>query len=437
MYNDYNLKKALQMNSKLSIIAFVAISATTLNAMQFQTIGYKSISMGGAGVASSASSTATYNNPALLAKASHKSEISFGAGISAYDHGIGSSIQALDDNDFMDLIDKAEVNDDSLSEKEIKNLYNSRNIALDMDNKGLEVSPHFYLGAQVNNWGFGVFGTFNVAGTAQVSQTKDKLIYETDGNQYRELLEDGSIVESTLEEYENSSIVYAMDNEDTAINTVGVGIIEVPIAYAHKFELSKGDVYVGATLKYMKAMTYIETLQLDNEENDDSDNDFEETSSSFGIDFGVAYEPNFVKNLTVAMVVKNLNAPKFSLATGGDVTIDPMLRIGAAYNIQDNVEVAMDIDLTKNETFIPGLDSQMIGAGVDYHPASWASLRAGLMTNLDSADEAGMIYTLGLGLGAEWLQIDLSAQMSSSSGTIDGTSYPQYTKVNLALISRF
>ena len=54
----------------------------------------------------------------------------------------------------------------------------------------------------------------------------------------------------------------------------------------------------------------------------------------------------------------------------------------------------------------------------------------------------GAVFSLkgalaGLGLGLKWLQVDLSGQMSQNSTTVDGESYPQYAKVNLALISRW
>jgi hypothetical protein len=59
------------------------------------------------------------------------------------------------------------------------------------------------------------------------------------------------------------------------------------------------------------------------------------------------------------------------------------------------------------------------------------------MQNLDAKDKAGIIYTAGLGFGLKWLQLDLSAQMASKTTTVEGTSYPEYAKINLALISRW
>jgi hypothetical protein len=82
----------------------------------------------------------------------------------------------------------------------------------------------------------------------------------------------------------------------------------------------------------------------------------------------------------------------------------------------------------------------MVGGGVSYEPFTdffALSLRAGLMKNLDAHDKSDIIYTAGLGIGVKWFQVDLSGQMSNNKSTVDGTSIPQYAKVNLALISRW
>lgn len=436
------------MKTKLSLLTILALSTSTLSALQFQTVGYKSISMGGAGVASSSSSAASYNNPALLAKASSTVEVSLGLGTSTYDHGAGASVQALEDSGFMDALDDA---DEDLDNADVDTLFAGKDVILDMDNKGVELSPHGYIGAQVYNYGFGVFTTSNLTGVARVSQEKDRFIFENEEYEgieipgeyrYQELLENGEIVESTKEEYDKHSIQSAMDNGETYFDTIGVAIAEVPLAYGHKLETSQGNVYIGGAVKYMQAITYTEQLLLDGddeEESEEVENDI--TSSNFGIDLGIAYEPNFAQNLTLAMVAKNLNSPEFDVVNGKNVVVDPMVRMGVAYNILESLEVAADLDLTSNKTYIPNLESQMFGAGINYQPVSWFSARAGLMSNLDENDKAGMIYTLGLGLGVEQFYLDLSAQMSSNSQTIDiddtSATYPHYAKVNLAIVSRW
>ena len=108
--------------------------------------------------------------------------------------------------------------------------------------------------------------------------------------------------------------------------------------------------------------------------------------------------------------------------------------------ILDSLEIAADYDITSNSVLTEGVESQMVGGGLNFEPFSdffALSLRAGLMQNLHSGDQAGLIYTAGMGIGVKWFQIDLSGQMSSNSNTIEDTTVPQYSKVNIALVSRW
>jgi hypothetical protein len=426
------------MNIKLSFTITLLLSSTLLTAMQFQTIGYKSIAMGGASVACSSGSVATYNNPALLAKSDYTVEVSLGGGASLYDHGAGASMQSLDDTDFLDTLDRVsqELSQGvfTISQTDINNLYAGKDVIVNMDGQGVETSPQAYLAAQVYGFGFGVFGTSDAVSIAHVDQEKTRLIFE-DPYGYSELNRDGSITTGISEaQYTSSSMEYAINNGTTYAQVDAIGIVEVPLAYSHKFETSAGNIYVGGAIKYMLATTYTEQYTIDNADSVSSSEEID--SSDFGIDFGLAYEPSFVKDLTLALVAKDLNTPEFTFGVS-TIEVEPMVRAGLAYDIFDSLEFAMDLDLTANKTLIATVENQMLGGGLNYHPASRFALRGGLMQNLDNDDKAGIIYTAGIGFGTKWLQLDLSGQISNNSQTVQDTTYPQYAKVNLALISRW
>ncbi|MBU0720841.1 conjugal transfer protein TraF [bacterium] len=428
------------MKNKLSLAVIAALCITSASAMQFQTLGYKSIAMGGAGVASSSGSVATYNNPALLAKAEYDVEISLGGGLSIQDHGAGASLQELDDIKFIDTVDAVNNDTTLLTNQSVREtLVSGANIIIAMDGNALEIAPHAYFSAQISGFGIGIFGSSDVVATAMVDQAHDRLIFEdssTPGTYYEVVDANTISFTPTAAEYVNESVEYAVNNGLTYIKAEAIALAEVPVAYGHKFELSGGNVMIGGSLKYMQAVTYQENLRIDNS-NDSTEEQLDKTSSSFGVDLGLAYEPSISNDLTLAVVAKNLNSPEFSFVDGSVVKIDPMIRAGIAYDIFESLEIAADMDLTKNKTFVSGAENQMVGGGLNFHPASWFAIRGGLMQNLDTNDQAGMIYTAGIGFGLKWLQVDLSAQMSSKSETVGDTTFPQYTKVNLALISRW
>jgi hypothetical protein len=421
---------------KLSLVAFMALCAVSASAMEFQTLGYQSVSMGGAGVANSSGSYATYNNPALLAKSKYDAEIALSAGVGAHDHVAGASFTALNDSGFVDAINKASNDYTSLTEQDKQNIIDGKNIILKMDGNSLEITPQAALAMQFGSFGLGVFATSDIAATAHVDQTHNQLIFN-DGSNYYKLNDDTSTTTSSSSAYNSSSMDYAINNGLTYVQTKGIVVGEVPLAYGYNFALSGGDVMVGGAAKYMQGVTYIQNMKIDNSGNANNSERLDKTTSSFGVDLGLAYRPYFSKNLTFGLVAKDLNTPEFKFADGTKVKLDPMVRAGVAYNIFESLEVATDIDLTKNKTLASGTNSQMLGGGLNYHPVSWFSIRGGAMQNLDAKDKAGIIYTTGLGIGPKWLQLDLSAQMASKRTTVEGTSYPEYAKVNLALISRW
>lgn len=235
------------MKTKLSLVVIAALSITSASAMQFQTLGYKSVSMGGAAVASSSGSIATYNNPALLAKAPYDVEVSLGGGISVSDHGAGASVTNLDDIGFIDVIDKVSNDTTALTPADQATLISGKNVVLGMDGDAIELAPQAYVAAQVSNFGMGVFVSSDVAGIANIDQNHDKLIFAdtTAAGTYYQINDDGTQTASDLATYNASSIEYALNNGLTYIQAVGIGIGEVPVAYGHKFELSGGNLMVG------------------------------------------------------------------------------------------------------------------------------------------------------------------------------------------------
>jgi hypothetical protein len=423
---------------KLSLVAIAALCAVSASAMEFQTLGYQSVSMGGAAVANSSGSYATYNNPALLAKKKYDAEIGLSVGVGAHDHDAGASFQALNDSGFVDTINKANSDYTTLTTQDKQNLVDGKNIIIKMNGNSLEITPQAALAMQFGSFGLGVFATSDIVATAYIDQTHNQLIFKN-GTNYAKIDDSGVMTTSTSDTYgyTTNSIEYAMNNGLSYVQARGIVVGEVPLAYGHSFDLSGGNLMVGGALKYMQALTYTQNMKIDNSGSQSNSAKNDKTDTSFGVDLGLAYVPSFAKDLTLGLVGKDLNTPEFSFVDGTKVKLDPMIRAGLAYNIFESLEVAADIDLTKNKTLVSGADSQMVGGGLNYHPVSWFSLRGGAMQNLDSKDNAGIIYTAGLGFGFKWLQVDLSAQMASKTTTVDNATYPEYAKVNLALISRW
>lgn len=433
----------MQSKLTLSLSAILLIAGGSLHAAKFETLGYKSVSMGGAAVASSAGSIATYNNPALLGKTPYTVEVSVGGGMGAYDHGAGASIVKLNDIGYIDTINKASQNVNDLTPNDVQNLIDGTEVVLGMDGNAISLTPQGYVAAQFAGFGLGVFGSSDSAVIAEVDQAHDQLIFFDAGSgTYIKINSDGTPGVSDATEYANSSVEYALNNGLTYLDVKGISMAEVPVAYGHNFETNIGNVMLGGAFKYMQAIAYTEKMTIDysgNLEGTEGER-LDNTSSGFGVDLGLAYQPAFAYDLTLALVGKNLNTPEFEFPDGSTYSVEPMVRAGLAYSILDSLEIAADIDLTSNKVLNDDLQSQMVGGGINFEPFASVfalSVRAGLMQNLNENDQAGLIYTAGMGIGLKWFQVDLSGQMSSNQNTVDEVSVPQYGKVNLAFISRW
>jgi len=214
-------------------------------------------------------------------------------------------------------------------------------------------------------------------------------------------------------------------------------LLEVPVSYAKAFNLDQGELSVGGSLKFMKGSTVVKRMDIDSEEDTNENlDDYKKDSSNVGLDLGLLFKPSEVKNLSIGLVARNINSPKFDTLDGGSLKAEMQLRTGLLYDYSEQVELAMDLDLMSNETFIPGYESQQLGMGVNYKPASWVSLRAGLMQNLANSNE-GLIYSAGFGIGVQQLSLDVAAQMASKSGSYNGEDIPKFAKLNVSLISRW
>jgi hypothetical protein len=426
-----------------SIVAILSLSA--LSAGEFHSLGGNSMSMGGAGVASASGSLAGYYNPALLTQKKGV-EVSIGVGLGIRESNVGEQINTIADLKLSDIVDRISNNAQNGTPKSGQNtLEDSQNIVKAQDilktigeDNGISIIPTAHFGVQYDNMAIGIYLTSDIAISAKIDANRLDLAVKKDGNYF---LYDASKDEYTIIDegrYEQTSLEYALDNNLTSIGVTGLALTEIPISYAHAFEVPMGELSVGASLKLMHGTTYTQTLAIDDEDSDDEDSlkENQRDSDNVGLDIGLLFKPTVVPKLTIGLVAKNINAPAFDTADGGEIKADLQVRTGVQYRISDTLEVAGDLDLTSNKTLIKGYESQMFGGGVNYNPFLGFALRGGAMQNLANSNE-GLVYTAGLTVGLEKFHLDVSAQMSSNTGEYDGDEIPKYAKVNVALVSKW
>ncbi len=468
------------MKKHIALSIITTLSLTTLNAYEFKPVGFKAVGMGGTGVASTRGSLSSYYNPALLRFSDHTSEFSLNMGIRMRESNLMDPLDKLNELDFDGTLDRiakktpvgnkdinADGDTDDIGEAGTNNTDEDRHTisqAQDILRQigtnnafNMSVTPSFT--AQMSDaFAIGIFASADINLRLNIDPHYTDLIFKDENTgkyyQYSPIDESNpSDDKYTLyaddaqgkKAYETSSLDYAQNNgiNYIQVNTMVLG--EVPISYAKAFDWKSGTWSFGGNIKPMTLITTSQKVNLGSSSDDaDDDKDQYETTydPTIGLDLGVAYRPTNSK-MTIGLVGKNINSPTFKVdttATGAsDYTIDPMFRAGISMPIlNDNIEFALDIDLTKNKTLIEGEDSQMAGVGIELHPASWFALRLGAMQDMASKKfDDGTIMTAGVGFGLKWLQVDLSAMMSTNTGQYDGNDIPRYAAVNFSIISKW
>ncbi len=431
--------------------------ASTLSGYEMKPMGFKATGLGGAGVASSRGSMATYYNPALLGMADYTSEISLNAGIGIRENKLVDTVDQLNNLDLSNTVDRIAnnaPNSATNTDQDKSNIQSAQDLLNKIPNaNGLQLLPSMAFAGQFSRYfGIGLYGSADIRAKMVIDKSKLDLIVKDGTSYYLYDPASDTYAVSSQNSYETLSLQYALEGDPniegdstTYLNVSSMIQTEVPVSFAYPIEKENGLLSLGISLKPMAVETFSTNLKIDSDSNDIGD-EYEKnkkTYSGFGVDLGVAYK-EYNTGLILALVGKNINSPSFKTQADGsgrveEFKLDSFFRAGMSLPIwNDNVELAIDADLQQSDTSYEGMKSQYVGGGMEFHPASWFALRVGAMKNIatESIDE-GMIYTAGLGFGLKWLQFDLSAQASQNTGTYDGNEIPKYVNVNFSLLSRW
>lgn len=471
------------MNGRLLAVTLgvCLISALVAGAYDFQPIGFESVSMGGAGVASAKGSMAGYYNPALLAKVKRSFELGLGGGVAVRENGLLDRLQTLVDNDVDGTLNDVQSGLTIASAPSFDATTNTRLTAIKSSfvsmaglvtpaSAGLQ--PDFEGGVQLGSLSIGAYATTNGVAESVVVPTATDLIFKkqqqttslgmvdvyfrydpsTQAVSYAAFqggaavdisgeVPGGYTPDPTLDEanYQANSLYNAtLVTKATHVKLTGSAITEVPVAFASELNLVVTKVAIGVAIKPMKAYTFNTTAGYDLDEDGIADafKTNQTESTAFGVDAGVLISPPFLKNVTIGAVAKNINKPKFENDAGLTVmTMEPFYRAGININMGKAMTIAADYDLEVTQA-ADGSNVRYAGGGISLKPIPLINLRVGAMQNLESADDE-IIYTAGVALGFKWAQLAVAGQMSNKNTVVDGEELPRYTRVSASFISRW
>lgn len=344
----------------------------------FSIVGTRALGMGGAQVAIPDDATAVYWNPAALAD--HE----------GWKYNLPLGLRAEEHNDIIDTLDDV---DDILGD-------------YDLDD------PEIYLDQSKVSQLVEIFTELGKPGTGFVIDGNVGLIVNKDNIAFSliDLVYFGGWVTMDLERVVvgEPSISTSIANNNSSATILGLESREVAATYAHEVYSTegRGRILVGGNVKYIAGRSYYKTESIANEDNDDEDELAEMSDSGLGLDASVLYLPG--GKWQAGLVIRNLNSPSFSYEDG-KIDLEIQARAGMAYEINDSLLIAADLDLTENETMTPGYGDRKLAVGIEKKLfGEKLAVRGGLYKNIAESD-ADIVVTGGLGIGSSKFKFDLAA----------------------------
>ncbi|WP_290581254.1 conjugal transfer protein TraF [Ketobacter sp.] len=442
--------RTILLSSSLLAAALLPLSAS---AQPFMTLDARSMAMGDTGVASAQPGTASLFNPALLSSgpdSDHLHIVLPNLGLAAFaDPDAIDAYQDIDDEAYLDQIDDAIVAmEDAVNDSQFlsaKQDFTSNSRALNDDLDALSNQPFRINGAAFasisapgTNLGMALFVNANATleTSPRVSACDNQLLddyltfFESVNSQAELALAAADPVRNQagcddvpIVNLGDGSIHDPTDDLTSDVLVAGVTVTEVGVSLSKEVMIFGRDVSLGITPKLQSITSYyaVPNVQdLENEHYDLADEleASENTDDDFNLDLGLA--TTFLDDrVTLGLVVKNLIAnqyrTKVSPNTGeaAEFDVETQARLGLAWDAPLGLTLAADLDLTRNQPYFLGEDTQFLGAGVEWDVASIVRLRGGVRTNL--ADNDDHVFTAGVGFNIIAVYVDLAAQFSENN----------------------
>ncbi len=358
----------LQLKLRTIAAAILLLSPVPALALEFVAVGPRSMGMGGAGVAVTTDSLATYWNPAGLAM-TQTVDIRLQGGAQVIDRaGIADAVHDLENFNTGDT--------------SAGNLARAQDIANRINRPGatasLNGSAGLYLKGHLGEHAFG----FSVADVAT----------------------GGAFVSTPLQPTQPGGAGTPISLSGQ-MALLGLEVRQATFSYAYAF--ADKTFSIGITGKILQGAAYSGSTTLTGGTDVSLHDNFGKAtlSSAFGIDVGAIYRPS--SWLRFGVVAKDINEPTFDTPGGGELKLGPQVRGGVAVNPYSSLTLTADVDATVNKTFVPGVKSQLLSLGAEQTILSeFLSFRVGAFKNMKDAGTP-FTPTAGIGLRIYAFRLDL------------------------------
>jgi hypothetical protein len=349
-----------------TLLIWVLQTAADAWAVEFVIVGPRATGMGGAGVAVTTDSLATYWNPAGLAM-ERSFDVRGQVSAQFTDRiGINQTIKDINAINFSDTSSANQARLQALIDKLANpNASVSASGAAGLYFKGY--SGDHYFGMNISDVATG--GTYMSAVDRSIGVSGGRL------------------------------------TNNSQVATRALEARQLTFSYAYAF--LNHTLSLGTTLKVIQGAAYHSQRSLIG-----SSGNFEfgnlgkaQISNTVGIDVGAVYRP--VSWFQAGIVGKDLNAPEFDAPGGQKFQLNPQFRGGLAVKPYKTLTLAMDSDLNKNSTLMPHIKSRVVSLGGEQTFLEKAlALRLGVLKNVEDANSY-VTPTAGLGFKVGGFSLDI------------------------------
>lgn len=186
-----------------------------------------------------------------------------------------------------------------------------------------------------------------------------------------------------------------LDDLKTSIDTSAVGIADIGISYAHRFDTAIGQLDFGSTVKHQRLYLIDRTLNVHQFDDGDIFDRDQHSKEKNGVNLDVGIVQHFNNsNWRVAAVAENLIERKAKLG-GKSYKLSPQLTVGGAYDL-GWFKFEVNTEAFKNKGFGAVKDTQILRAGVEFGARKIGQIRLGYVH--DYKNNQADLFTVGLGL---------------------------------------
>lgn len=206
----------------------------------------------------------------------------------------------------------------------------------------------------------------------------------------------------------NGELIDPGNSFDSSATAAGAIITEAGVAMSRQIHLFGHALAAGFSFKVQRIDTFEDVERIVDDRIDPRKN----TDYDGAVNFDVGLVKAIGERWRLGLAVKDIIPHNYDTALGSVIRLRPRARLGAAYQA-GNLQIAADIDLTRNEPLGFERPTQELAVGAEWAFSAPLKMRAGFRYDIQESRDA--IVSLGVGTLWRRLAVDIAYAAGSDA----------------------